>query len=323
MILYRWQGGSANFGDELNTVLWPRLLPGLFDDDPAARFMGIGSVLDARHPQDALKLVAGSGYGGYERKPDLDRSWIMHWVRGPRTAAVLGLDPELGLGDPAVLVPPVLGIPPGRRRDIGFVPHFESAARGAWQQAADQAGLRLIDPREPPLAVLAAMAGCKLILSEALHGVIAADAMRIPWIAIRPRATVHRAKWCDWSATVRLSPRFHGLPASTLAEWAGASRLSAFHAGRTWLASHARPLAEINTERLVARASDALRRVAGAWPQLSADSDLDRCQSRMLAAVEALRRHPLAGTSHAKPARPARWRLRETPDSAYELPVPG
>ncbi|MEA2737790.1 MAG: exopolysaccharide glucosyl ketal-pyruvate-transferase, partial [Acetobacteraceae bacterium] len=55
MILYRWRGACSNFGDELNTVLWPRLLPGLFDDNPAIRFLGIGSVLDQRHPSQATK----------------------------------------------------------------------------------------------------------------------------------------------------------------------------------------------------------------------------------------------------------------------------
>jgi succinoglycan biosynthesis protein ExoV len=61
--LYRWHDGVGNFGDELNTLLWPRLLPGFFDDDPAELFLGIGSVLDSRHPATAMKLVAGAGYG--------------------------------------------------------------------------------------------------------------------------------------------------------------------------------------------------------------------------------------------------------------------
>jgi succinoglycan biosynthesis protein ExoV len=78
VILYRWQGPSSNFGDELNTLLWPRLLPGFFDGNPAVSFLGIGSVLDRRHASQAIKLVAGAGYGGYEGKPQLDENWIFH-----------------------------------------------------------------------------------------------------------------------------------------------------------------------------------------------------------------------------------------------------
>jgi succinoglycan biosynthesis protein ExoV len=293
VILYLWRGRSSNFGDELNTILWPRLLPGFFDEDPAIRFLGIGSILDQRHPSLAIKLVAGSGYGGYERKPQLDETWVIHWVRGPRTAATLGLPAELALGDPAALVPKTIDIATADRRDIGFMPHFESAGWGAWEQAVELAGARLIDPRGPPLAILQAIGRCKLLLSEALHGVIVADALRVPWIAIRPMARIHRAKWCDWADTMDLRPRFHHLPASTLYEWACTSQLGSFHTTRVWLEGQERRLKKMTPERLVTRAGNALLLAASAAPQLSADTMLDRCQSRMLDAVHVVREKPL------------------------------
>ena len=295
MILCRWQGVSSNFGDELNTILWPHLLPGFFDSDPAIRFLGIGSVLDRRHSPQPIKLVAGSGYGGYEGKPRLDENWIIHWVRGPRTAATLGLPASLALGDPAILVPPVLCIGGVDRQDIGFMPHFESAAWGAWQQATQYAGVRLIDPRDPPLAVLQAIAGCKLLLSEALHGVIVADALRVPWIAIQPAARVHRLKWWDWADTMDLRPRFHSLPASTLLEWASTRSLSSFHAAKAWLDHHKPSLRKLSPERLVTRAGDALWLAAQGPAQLSTATVLDRCQSRMLDVVQAIHANPLRG----------------------------
>jgi succinoglycan biosynthesis protein ExoV len=170
-----------------------------------------------------------------EGKPNLDENWIIHWVRGPRTAVTLGLPARLGLGDPAVLTPRTLGLQRAQGQYVGFMPHFESASWGAWQQAADHAGVRLIDPRDPPLAILQAIGGCTVLLSEALHGVIVADALRVPWIAIRPMARIHRPKWFDWAETMDLRPRFGDLAASTLLEWAATSRLSSLHATRTWL----------------------------------------------------------------------------------------
>lgn len=319
MILYRWRGVSSNFGDELNTLLWPRLLPGFFDDDPAVRFLGIGSVLDQRHPSQVIKLVAGSGYGGYERKPRLDENWIIHWVRGPRTAATLGLSQDLALGDSAMLVSHAFGRASAEGPDIGFMPHFESAARGAWSQTVQQAGLRLIDPRDPPLTVLQAIARCKLLLSEALHGVIVADALRVPWIAIQPLARVHRAKWSDWADSVSLRPRFHALPASTLSEWVNTSHLSTWHASRTWLDRHQHRLEKITSERLIARAAKALRTAAGATPQLSAESTLDRCQSRMLEAVHTIRAAPLRGASCCPSTRHPPSCLQTGHESAYQL----
>jgi succinoglycan biosynthesis protein ExoV len=320
MILYRWQGAFSNFGDELNTVLWPRLLPDFFDDNPAIRFLGVGSVLDQRHGPESLKLVAGSGYGGYEPKARLDESWIIHWVRGPRTAATLGLPANLALGDPAILLPPALELAAAGGPEIGFMPHFESAARGAWQLAADQAGVRLIDPRDPPLDILAAIGRCKLLLSEALHGVIVADALRVPWVAIRPRVRVHRAKWGDWADTMELRPRFLGLPASTLSEWVGGLPLGAWHRGRTWLGRQDRRLDTMSSERMIARAGAALRLAAQVSPQLSTDRVLDRCQSRMLDAVQAIRANPLGGLSREQRPRSG---LQTTADSAYQLELIG
>jgi succinoglycan biosynthesis protein ExoV len=320
VILYRWQGRLTNFGDELNTVLWPQLLPGFFDDNPASRFLGIGSVLDERHPRDALKLVAGSGYGGYQPKPVLDDTWVVHWVRGPRTAAALGMPRSLGLGDPAVLLPGALSLAADRTAGIGFMPHFESAARGAWQHAAALAGITLIDPSGPPLAILAAIARCRVILSEALHGVIVADALRVPWVAMRPLARIHRAKWQDWAETVDVAPRFATLPASTAFEWASASIAGRSHTARGWLTRHEKWLADIASERLLTSAGQALRRAASTEPQLSPDAAVQRCQSRMLDALAALRRSPCPAFV---PVGPRRSCLRGADDSAYQLGLTG
>jgi succinoglycan biosynthesis protein ExoV len=323
VILYRWQGAAANFGDELNTILWPRLLPDFFDENPATRFLGIGSVLDRRHPPEPLKIVAGSGYGGYERKPVLNHNWKIHWVRGPRTAAALDLPIGLGMGDPAALVPAVLGLPAGGGGEIGFMPHFESAGRGAWHQAAEMAGMTLIDPRDPPLTILRAIGRCDRLLSEALHGVIVADALRVPWVAIRPMAPIHRAKWFDWADTVDLRLRFRTLPASTVAEWASNSCLRSWHHTRVLLSTQQYRLGKLTSDRLVARAAKALWSAAQAAPQLSSEAALDRCQSRMLDAVQVIRVNPLRNAPRSAPVMQSRSLLHASDDSAYHLKLIG
>jgi succinoglycan biosynthesis protein ExoV len=295
--LYRWRGTARNFGDELNTLLWPQLLPDFFDDDPAELFLGIGSVLDARHAGAALKLVAGAGYGGYERPPSLDASWIIHWVRGPRTARLLGLPTACGLGDPATL----LHAPRGAGQSIGFMPHFESLEHGAWSEAAATAGISLIDPRGDPRAIIAAIGNCRMLLSEALHGVIVADAMRVPWIALHPLASVHRAKWQDWADTLDLHVHFRRLTASSLPERLHASPLAKSHRGRHLLKLAGPVLQGAMCARFIARAARALVAATITAAQLSADTALDRCRTRMLERLDTLRhdpRRPAASTLH-------------------------
>jgi succinoglycan biosynthesis protein ExoV len=295
MILYQWQGPHRNFGDELNGLLWPKLLSGFFDDDEATRFLGIGSILDNRHDPKVTKLVAGSGYGGYEPRITLDSTWVIHWVRGPRTARHTGLPAELGLGDPGSLVP-LAGLTATREeRDIGFMPHFESAARGAWREVTAATGTTLIDPRDDPLAIIAAIARCRVLLSEALHGVIVADALRVPWIAIRPLAPIHRPKWFDWADSLGLAIAFRPLSPSTALERAHLSHLSRFHIGRHILHNHATRLHGIARDRHIDQAARALRAITGVEPQLSNDASLERAQSRMLEAIARLRPLPSRG----------------------------
>jgi succinoglycan biosynthesis protein ExoV len=295
MILYQWRGAAPNFGDELNALLWPRLLPKFFDRSSDTIFLGIGSVLDARHDPLAIKLVAGSGYGGYEAPATLDASWMIHWVRGPRTARGLGLPGALGLGDPASLLP-LAGFMPARDgRGIGFMPHFESAIRGAWPEACAAAGVFPIDPRGDPLAIVAAIGRCRVLISEALHGIIVADALRVPWIAMRPLAAIHRAKWIDWAESLDVAIEFHGLAPSTALERAHLTPLARYHAGRSILRRRAGLLYGIARNRHIEQAAHALRIAAAAAPQLSRRAMLDQAQSRMMEAIAALRRTPMAG----------------------------
>lgn len=324
MILYQWRGSHRNFGDELNSLLWPRLLPDFFDQNDAAHFLGIGSILDDRHEAKAVKLVAGSGYGGYQPQIVLDETWVIHWVRGRRTARLLGLPPQLGIGDPASLVP-LAGLTPAREdRDLGFIPHFESVIRGTWQEVASRAGATLIDPRDDPLAVIAAIGKCRMVMSEALHGIIVADALRVPWIAIRPLAPIHRPKWFDWAETLDLRIDFSFLPASSALERAHLTHLSRFHLGRRVLHQQAARLHGIARQRHIDRAVQALRTVARAEPQLSRNALLKDAQDRMMEAIAGLRRQPMCGWPHAsrKGGRGAPPSLHGNGDCAYQ-DVPG
>jgi succinoglycan biosynthesis protein ExoV len=298
LLLYRWRGEARNFGDELNTLLWPRLLPDLLDDDPDTLFLGIGSVLDARHDNAVTKVVAGAGYGGYAQAATLDERWVIHWVRGPQTARRLRLSPGCGLGDPAMLLPLAgLGGPndgqPHGGRPVGFMPHFESVARGAWAEAATLAGVDLIDPRGDPIAILAAIANCRVLVSEAMHGVIVADALRVPWVALLPLAPIHRPKWQDWAEVLEVQIEFQPGCASSLTEWLHASRLSARHRGRRVLQMAEPWLTSVARRRFVGEAARALREAAAAAPQLSSSTALDRSRARMLERLEAVRRDPL------------------------------
>ena len=154
---------------------------------------------------------------------------------------------------------------------------FRSLDRGAWPEAATAAGLRLIDPRGDPSAIIEAIASCRVLLAEALHGAIAADALRVPWIALRPLVQVHRAKWHDWAAALDLRVAFHDMAPSSLLERLHASPLAASRSGRNLLDRSSDLLRRMARGRFIEVAARALARAAKAVPQLSKATALDRC----------------------------------------------
>lgn len=180
------------------------------------------------------------------------------------------------------------------------------------------AGITLIDPRDPPLQLLDAIRRCTVLLSEALHGVIVADAFRVPWIAVRPLAAEHRPKWTDWSDTVRLKIRWQRLSASSAREWISASRIGSLHHARPLLERHGTRFDGIAADRFVTRAAAALQQAASAAPQLSDAAALDRCQSRMMTAVTALRRQPFGDSGLPEDQPQARRHLHREAGFVYQ-----
>lgn len=288
MKLTYFRNVPANFGDEINAFMWQGLLPpGLLDEDASELFLGIGSILWNHLPRAPRKHVMGSGFGGYTAPPDVhDGSWNVVWVRGPITAERLKLGPGLAICDSAILLRATTLPPPLAGSGTVFIPHFESAVRGSWQKVCTLAGIDHVDPRGDCIEVLARIRGARLVITEAMHGAIVADAMRVPWIAILPFFPQHRAKWEDWaqSLEIRLAPTT--LPPSNLLEtytlFTGlpgkGSRSRAMF--RSW------PVAPVNTA-LVHRAASRLRRLAEtADPQLSTDTAITRATERSLAALD-------------------------------------
>ena len=298
MKLTFYRGPVPNFGDELNLFMWPALLPQHFlDDDESELFVGIGSIIGTQMPQHARKVVMGSGYAGYMGEPDLhDGTWDVRFVRGPLTAERFGLEADKVVCDSAILLRAV-ELPPARHGiDVAFMPHFESLQRGFWPEACALAGITLIDPTDPVETVIAQLKGASVLITEAMHGAIVADALRTPWIGVRPIVHTHQRKWLDWSQALDIELRVHDLWPTNILE---------LHVGMTGRgggegragAMNRSPLAYLPNRMLTYLAAQRLRDLARAEPQLSRDLKIVAVTDRALAEVSALAREPLARRS--------------------------
>ncbi|HEV7322589.1 MAG TPA: polysaccharide pyruvyl transferase family protein [Ensifer sp.] len=218
---YYWESQHGNFGDDLNLWLWDFLLPGFRDVHEDILLVGVGTVLNrALLPDGGRKLVIGSGFG-YGTLPDMRNAaeWDLRCVRGPLTAEKIGLAPERGIIDPAVMVadmPEFQNLPKLHKRS--FIPHWESAIAGMWPVTCGTVGLHYIDPRGEAKSVIREIAQSEFIVAESMHGAILADAFRVPWVAVTTSDGINSFKWNDWARTVGVDYQPRHVPVSSRAE---------------------------------------------------------------------------------------------------------
>lgn len=328
MKLYYAHTQKGNFGDDLNSFVFPRIFPGLLDENQGELLVGIGTILNHTVPKEPFKYVFGSGFG-YGGRPDFSTNrWKIYCVRGPHTAASLKLDRSLAATDPAALVSRYIPHFSGKPGGYGFIPHFESLDLGFWPEAASVAGLRFINPRASLNEVINGIQSCEVVITESLHGAIVSDCLRIPWIAVRPLVGAHRKKWLDWASSLEINLHAKQLVPSSRSEARNASWHRIRGPVKTLLASNFLTVGLLNgspqTEALefhrndkrtsqlsrnipnvahspyrtpssadkvhIERAACRLQELRQCEPQLSADLALTRALARLDDAADRLRR---------------------------------
>ncbi|MGD1898989.1 MAG: polysaccharide pyruvyl transferase family protein [Phormidesmis sp.] len=208
LFYYKTKTPSRNFGDELNPWLWPRLIP-WFDDCPQTVFVGIGTMLNDTIPrwinqaENAIFFSTGAGYG---RRLRLRKqpNWRIYCVRGPLSANRLKLPASMAITDGAALLKRYFSAvaTTERRHKVSYMPHFRHGNPQLFQAVCKQAGIRYIDPAGDIEEVIADISQSELLISEAMHGAILADTMRVPWIPARTNPRILPFKWQDWCASI-------------------------------------------------------------------------------------------------------------------------
>lgn len=205
---YRRRDGQPNFGDELNTWLWPQLLPNFFDDDESTQFVGTGTLLNHRLPErttTAQYLIVFSSGVGYEQPLlNIPSHWHIVCVRGPLSANRLKLPHKTAITDGGILVRRCFSPSGQKTSSYAFMPHIHHAnfADVAWKTLCGEVGINYIDPRWPIERILEAIDQTEVLLAEAMHGAIVADAVRTAWIPVITSPRILSFKWQDWCASI-------------------------------------------------------------------------------------------------------------------------
>ncbi|MGB5596559.1 MAG: polysaccharide pyruvyl transferase family protein [Waterburya sp.] len=207
LFYYKVPNNKMNFGDNLNPWLWTELLGDILDEDQSTVFVGMGTLLNealSRRTKNARTRVifgTGAGYGKGDLK--LDSSYKIYCLRGLLSARFLGVSEDLAITDPAILVRKIFKQKSPKTNRFAYMPHHELAGKG-WELVCQDLGFAYIDPGRPIEEILSSLANTEILLAEAMHGAIIADAFRIPWIPVVTNSSILSFKWQDWCSSIGL-----------------------------------------------------------------------------------------------------------------------
>jgi succinoglycan biosynthesis protein ExoV len=278
MRLHYYKDPQGNFGDDLNPWLWPRLIPHLLDDNSNELFVGIGTLLNDTLPVAPVTHIFGSGVGYGKRLPVVDERFVIHALRGPLSAAALGVSANLAVTDAAVLIRLFAPVRPTPHVRCGLIAHSSSLDQFDWSVTCELAGIRFINCQWDVDHVLQAMGECEIMLCEAMHGAIVADALRIPWIPLSLYGDLLSFKWEDWLASLnmryapqRITPLFSDDRLARKDRFKTKLKRILRQCG-IWRAEWALPRPAATGKRELDQAADELRRLATQAGNLSNDS---------------------------------------------------
>jgi succinoglycan biosynthesis protein ExoV len=209
---------NGNFGDDLNGWLWPQLFGEEKNIDDIA-FIGIGSILFNNHKiisnLDQKKIVFGTGIRPTHEKFIIDDKWDVKFLRGPLSSIYFNNKYEY-ISDAAYAVRLIEKFNSikniKKKHEISLMPYFRSVNYFDWKSICEKLGFNYISPLSENGVefTLNEISSSKYLITEAMHGAILADALRVPWhryiltTPITEGPMVSEFKWLDWLSSIEL-----------------------------------------------------------------------------------------------------------------------
>ena len=204
------QSRLRNFGDDINPWFLPRVFKPEIIHSKRICLVGIGTILNDHNAAQIAhfdrKVVFTSGVGYGEVSSLFDSTWDFVCVRGPRSAELLGLAPEIGICDGAILLGDLYPPKPRSARDgVVFIPHVRTGLLCGigLRRLCQDLSIGYLTPDAPFETFIETIRSARLVITEAMHGAILADTLRTPWVPIK-FLYHHKFKWQDWFDSMEL-----------------------------------------------------------------------------------------------------------------------
>ncbi|MGY6649912.1 polysaccharide pyruvyl transferase family protein [Wenyingzhuangia sp. IMCC45574] len=221
MKLISYKNKNGNFGDDLNSYLWPKIFGPKFSENENIAFLGIGSILteNSTFIKEASlfdnKLILGTGVRSLKENLTFDETWDFSFLRGPLSSFKITGSFNNFITDSAYFYAlldeykKVMKLP--KKHKISVIPYFKSIDLINWKKFCDKNNLNLITPSNLSVEeFIIQVASSERVYAEAMHGAIMADILRVPWKRIKFNAhfseteVVSEFKWHDWFGSINL-----------------------------------------------------------------------------------------------------------------------
>lgn len=212
-IKLHWSRSKPNFGDALSPLICEAISGRkvIYAKPAKADMIAIGSLLHRLKEAWFTHRVHVWGTG-YIEQPQVHKSrHHYHAIRGQLSASAISNQQIDTLGDPGLLAGVLL--PEEKRLNkkyrIGLVAHYKDKSNPLIKALIDRhSDICEIDIFSPPLSFLQQLSQCEIILSSAMHGLIAADALGIPngWIKLSESLRGNDFKFQDYYSVFKMSP---------------------------------------------------------------------------------------------------------------------
>jgi len=209
-----WSRQDNNFGDKLSPYIVGKISKRKvkYCNSPTPTrtvYLAVGSIL--HHLGSSMKWCEIWGSGLMDQNHKLLSPKKIHAVRGPLTRQFLIRQsincPDI-YGDPALLLPRLFNPDIEKKYKVGIVPHFVDQKDNWIGIQCLRKDVLFIDVYEPVEKVITNILSCQAILSSSLHGLIVADAYRVPslWIELSGKVKGKGFKFRDYLLSVGVEP---------------------------------------------------------------------------------------------------------------------
>lgn len=195
---------SDNFGDKLGPYLVEKisgLKPVYVNPGEGVEHIAvIGSIMEVCRPDSH---VWGLGTAHEDAVSYLDKSKV-YALRGELTKKICGIETDIALGDPALLLPRFINPPHEKKYKIGIIPHVCDLMQVYKNYANRYKDYRIINLADPIEKVVTEILECEMTISSALHGMIASHAygIRCRWVEFSDGVIGNGFKFRDYFTTV-------------------------------------------------------------------------------------------------------------------------